>query len=77
MTFLGYIDHSGPGLLDEVLVEFVASGEERVVPRDALSPLSDLVQGVRATGESISSAGASTRPRPYATTATRYMPTLP
>ena len=29
----------------------MASGEERVVPRDALSPLPDLVQGVRATGE--------------------------
>ena len=51
VTFMGYIDHGGPGPLDEVLVEFVASGEERVVPRDALSPLPDLVQGVRATGE--------------------------
>ena len=51
VTFLGYIDHGGPGPLDEVLVEFVASGEERTVPRDALSPLPDLVQGVRATGE--------------------------
>ena len=51
VTFLGYIDHGGPGPLDEVLVEFVASGEERTVPRDTLSPLPDLVQGVRATGE--------------------------
>ena len=51
MTFRGYIDHGGPGPLDEVLVELVASGEEHVVPRDALSPLPDLVQGVRATGE--------------------------
>ena len=51
VTFLGYIDHGGSRPLDEVLVEFVASGEERTVPRDALSPLPDLVQGVRATGE--------------------------
>ena len=51
VTFLGYIDHGEPGPFDEVLVEFVASGEERTVPRDALSPLPDLVQGVRATGE--------------------------
>ena len=51
VTFLGYIDHGGPGPLDEVLVEFVASGEERTVHLDALSPLPDLVQGVRATGE--------------------------
>ena len=51
VTFLGYIDHGGPEPFDEVLVEFVASGEERTVPRDALSPLPDLVQGVRATGE--------------------------
>ena len=51
VTFRGYIDHGRPEPLDEVLVEFVASGEERVVPRDALSPLPDLVQGVRATGE--------------------------
>ena len=29
----------------------MASGEERTVSRDALSPLPDLVQGVRATGE--------------------------
>ena len=51
VTFLGYIDHGGPEPFDEVLVEFVASGEERTVPRDALKPLPDLVQGVRATGE--------------------------
>ena len=52
VTFLGYIDHGGPGPLDEVLVEFIASGEVRtVVPRNALTPLPDLVQGVRATGE--------------------------
>ena len=50
MTLLGCIDHGGPEPFDEVLVEFVAS-EERVVPRDALSSLPDLGQGVRATGE--------------------------
>ena len=32
----GSIDHGGPEPFDEVLVEIVASGEERVVPRDAL-----------------------------------------
>ena len=51
VTVRGFIDHGGPGPLDEVLVEFVASGEERVIPRDSLCPLPDLVQGVRATGE--------------------------
>ena len=51
VTFLGYIDHGGSEPFDEVLVEFVASGEERVVHLDALSPLPDVVQGVRATGE--------------------------
>ena len=51
VTVRGFIDHGGPGPLDEVLVEYVASGEECVVPRDALCPLPDLVQGVRATGE--------------------------
>ena len=51
VTFLGYIDHGGFGPFNEVLVEFVASGEERTVPLDALSPLPDVVQGVRATGE--------------------------
>ena len=51
VTVRGFIDHGGPGPLDEVLVEFVASGEVCVVPRDVLSPLPDLVQGVRATGE--------------------------
>ena len=51
VTFLDYIDHGRPGPLHEVLVEFVASGEKRVVPREALSSLPDLVQGVRATGE--------------------------
>lgn len=51
VTFLGYIDHGGPGPLEEVRVEFVASGEERTVPRDALTPLPDRIQGVRATGE--------------------------
>ena len=50
VTFMGYIDHGGPGPFDEVLVEF-ANGEERTVFRDALCPLPDLVQGVRATGE--------------------------
>ena len=51
VTIRGFIDHGGPGPFNEILVEFVASGEERVVARDALSPLPDLVQGVRATGE--------------------------
>ena len=51
VTVRGFIDPSGPGPLDEVRVEFVASGEERAVPRDALRPIADLVQGVRATGE--------------------------
>ena len=50
VTFMGYIDHGGPGPFDEVLVEF-PNGEERTVFRDALCPLPDLVQGVRATGE--------------------------
>ena len=50
VTFMGYIDHGGPGPFDEVLVE-LANGEERTVFRDALCPLPDLVQGVRATGE--------------------------
>ena len=45
VTVRGFIGPVGPGARDEVLVEFVASGEERVVPRDALSPLPDLVQG--------------------------------
>ena len=47
---MGYIDHGGPGPFDEIVVEF-ANGEERTVLRDALCPLPDLVQGVRATGE--------------------------
>ena len=51
VTVREFIDHGGPGPLDEVLVEYVASGEERTVPRDALSSLPDLVQGARATGE--------------------------
>ena len=50
---MGYIDHGGPGPLDEVLVEFVASGEERVVPRDALSPLPDLAGGRLDPAESL------------------------
>ena len=51
VTVRGFIDHGGPGPPDEILVEFVASGEERIVPRDALRPIPDLVQGVRATDE--------------------------
>ena len=51
VTVRGFIDHGEAGPPDEVLVEYVASGEECVVPRDALTPLPDLVQGVRATGE--------------------------
>ena len=51
VTIRRFIDHAGPGARDEVLVEFVASGEESIVPRDSLSPIPDLVQGVRATGE--------------------------
>ena len=51
VTVRGFIDHGGPGARDEVLVEFLASGEERIVPRDSLCPTSDLVQGMRATGE--------------------------
>ena len=51
VTVRGFIDHGGPGARDEVLVEFLASGEERIVPRDSLCPISDLVQGMRATGE--------------------------
>ena len=56
VTFMGYVDHGGPGPFDEVLVEF-ANGEERTVFRDALCPLPDLVQGVRATGEIYLAAG--------------------
>ena len=51
VTIREFIDHGGPGVRDEVLVEFVASGEESIVPRDSLCPISDLVQGMRATGE--------------------------
>ena len=32
VTIRGFIDHGGPVARDEVLVEFVASGEERIVP---------------------------------------------
>ena len=51
VTIRGFIDHGGPGARDEVLVEFVASGEESIVPRNSLCPISDLVQGMRVTGE--------------------------
>ena len=32
VTDRGFIDHGGSRRLDEVLIEFVASGEERTVP---------------------------------------------
>ena len=51
VTVRGFIDYGEPGARDEVLVEFVASGEESIVPRDSLCPVSDLVQGMCATGE--------------------------
>ena len=49
VTFLGYVDHGGPGPFDEILVEFVASGEERGVLRAVPCPVPDRMQGVRAT----------------------------
>ena len=51
VTIRELIDHGEPGARDEVLVEFVTRGEESIVPRDSLCPVSDLVQGMRATGE--------------------------
>ena len=44
VAIAGFIDHGGPDLLDEVLVE-LAIGEERTVRRDELTPLFDVIQG--------------------------------
>ena len=40
----GFIDHGGPGPLDEVLVE-LANGEERIVRRDELTSMCDVIRG--------------------------------
>ena len=50
VTVLGFMDHGGPGPLDEILVGF-DNDKERTVDRDALCPLPDLVQGTWASGE--------------------------
>ena len=42
VTVTGFIDHEGPGPLDEILVE-LANGEERTVRRDALTSLFDVI----------------------------------
>ena len=44
VTIAGFIDHGGPGPLDELLVE-LADGEERTVPRNELTSVFDVIQG--------------------------------
>ena len=51
VTVRGFIGPVGPDAHIVVLVEFVTSGQVRVVPLGALCPIPDVVQGVRATGE--------------------------
>ena len=50
MTIAGFIDHGGPGPLDELLVE-LAGGEERTVHRDELTTRFDVIEGDWSTGE--------------------------
>ena len=44
VAIAGFIDHGGPGPLDEILVE-LADGEERTVRRDELTSMFDVIQG--------------------------------
>ena len=44
VTIAGFIDHGGPGPLDELLVE-LADGEERTVQRNELTSVFDVIQG--------------------------------
>ena len=50
MTIAGFIDHGGPGPLDEVLVE-LPNGEERTVRGDELTSVFDVIQGQWQTRE--------------------------
>ena len=44
MTIAGFIDHGGPGPLDELLIE-LADGEESTVQRNELTSVFDVIQG--------------------------------
>ena len=44
VAIAGFIDHGGPGPLDEVLVE-LADGDERTVHCDELTSMFDVIQG--------------------------------
>lgn len=46
----GFIDHGGPGPLDELLVE-LAGGDERTVQRNELTTRFDVIEGDRSTRE--------------------------
>lgn len=50
VAIAGFIDHGGPGPLDEVLVE-LANGDERTVRCDELTSMFDVIQGRRQTRE--------------------------
>ena len=50
VTIAGFIDHGGPGPLDELLVE-LAGGEERTAHRDELTTRFDVIEGHWSTGE--------------------------
>ena len=72
VAIAGFIDHGGPGLLDEVLVEF-ANGEERTVRRDELTSMFDVIQGHWPTREVYLAGG---RPNPAESLAVaRHSPT--
>ena len=65
VAIAGFIDHGGPGPLDEVLVER-ANGEERTVRRDEITSLFDVIQGHWQTREVHLAAGRLTPPESLA-----------
>ena len=50
VTIAGFIDHGGPGPLDELLVE-LAGGDERTVHGNELTTRFDVIEGDRSTRE--------------------------